>query len=69
MSKTEFIEDDIERMIYYRIPSSGACFEGLGMLGAIYTQWMKRRKARKQEKSKVEQKIVHIEKQVETIKI
>jgi hypothetical protein len=67
MIENEFIEDDIDRMLYHRIPS-GVAFEGMGLLGTLYTQWTKRRKARKQENSKVEQKIVTIEKKVETIK-
>jgi hypothetical protein len=69
MSEEKFIEDDLDRMLFYRIPSSGVCFEDIGMLSTIYTQWMKRRKARKQERSKVENKIVVTENKVETIKV
>jgi hypothetical protein len=68
MSEKEFIENDTDRMLYYRIPS-GIAFEGMGLLGAIFTQWIKRRQARKQEKSKVEQEIATIENKVETIKV
>jgi len=68
MSEKEFIEDDTERMLYHRIPS-GVAFEGMGLLGAFFTQWIKKRKARKQEKSKVEQKIATIEKKVEIIEV
>lgn len=69
MSENTFIEDDNDRMLYYRVPSSGVCFESIGLLGTLYTQWIKRRKARKQENLKVEPKIATIEKKVETIKI
>lgn len=69
MSENKFIEDDNDRMLYYRVPSSGVCFESIGLLGTLYEQWIKRRKARKQEKSRVEHKIATIEKKVETIKV
>ena len=69
VSENKFIEDDDDRMLYYRIPSSGVCFDSIGLLGTLYTQWIKRRKARKQEKPKVEYEILSIERKIDTIKV
>ena len=69
MSENKFIEDDDDRMLYYRIPSSGVCFDSIGLLGTLYSQWIKRRKARKQEKPKVVYEIISMERKVDTIKV
>lgn len=72
MSENEFIEDNIDRILYYRAPTTGNSFEGLWVLSALFTKWRKARKAKKQEQREVEeneQLIVPPEKKLETISI
>jgi len=68
MSKTELIEDDNDRAQYCCIPSAVNCFEGMGALYIVISQWIKKRKARKQELIKNVEEIALIEEKVETIK-
>ncbi len=72
MSEKEFIEDDIDRILYYKFPTTTNAFEGLWVLSALFTKWRKDRKARKQELREVEeseQVIVPSEKKLETVSI
>lgn len=62
------IEDDNDRARYCWIPSSVNCFEGIGALHVVISQWHKKRKAKKQELIKDVQEIALIDKKVETIK-
>ena len=61
MNDTEIIEDNKDRAQYCCIPSLVNVFEGIGAMYVLISQWVKKRKARKQEKSKVEQEIATIE--------
>ena len=72
MSEKEYIEDNIDRILYYRTPTIGNSFEGLWVLSALFTKWLKNRKVKKQEQSEVkvsEQLIVPPEKKLQTISI
>lgn len=67
MGEKEYIEDDDDRARYYSIPSAVNCFEGMGAVYIAISQWIKKRKARKQELTKNVQEIALTEKKVETI--
>ena len=72
MSEKEYIEDNIDRILYYRTPTTGNSFEGLWVLSALFTKWRKDRKAKKQEQREVEESeelIFKPEKKLETISI
>ena len=72
MSENDFIEDNIDRILYYQSPTTGNSFEGLWVLSALFTKWHKERKAKKQKHKEVkesEQLIQPSEKKLETISI
>jgi len=72
MSENDFIEDNIDRILYYQSPTTGNSFEGLWVLSALFTKWRKDRKAKKKELREVEeseQLIVRPERKSETISI
>ena len=50
MNEEEFIEDDIDRITYYHIPTSGNVFEGLWVLSALFIKWSRDHKKKKREK-------------------
>lgn len=64
---SERTEDDDDRARYYSIPSAVNCFEGIGAMYIVISEWIKKRKARKQELIKNVREIALIEKKVETI--
>jgi hypothetical protein len=76
MSEKDYIEDNYNRTIYYRIPTMSCCSEGLWVLSALFTKWRKNRKAKKQgqveapkEALETEQPIESPERKLETITI
>jgi len=72
MSEEDFIADNIDRILYYRIPATGNSFEGLWVLSALFTKWRKDRKVKKQEQCELEESeelILPPEKKLETISI
>ena len=71
MNEEEFIEDDIDRITYYNIPTSGNIFEGLWVLSALFIKLSRDHKKKKREKKidESEQLMVPPEKKLETISI
>jgi len=76
MSEKDYIEDNIDRILYYRTPTTSNSFEGLWVLSALFTKWRKNHKAKKQGQEKApkealetEQPIESLERKLETITI
>ena len=69
MNDTEIIEDNNDRAQYCCIPSAVNCFEGMGGLYIVISQWIKKCKARKQKLIKNLQEIALTETKVETINV
>jgi len=72
MSEEEFIEDNIDGIMYNSIPITANSFKGLWLLNTLFTRQHKERKTKKQEQGEVEkseQLVMPPEKKLEIITI
>jgi hypothetical protein len=65
----EFFDDDLERMLYYRLPTSNLMFGGLMNISSLFSFLRKKRK-HVEKKEEVQEEITKIPtKELETISI